>query len=205
MKFAILTFFLLLSCTAQACAQTGEASEVKRFREMRDKSFRNPGETPLASAEFLNFKGLEYFEVSEKYIVKARLEKTADRQVFMMPTSTGTTRKYFKYGVLTFALDGRSFSLNAYQSEAATKNNKTNLFVPFRDLTNGTETYGAGRYLDVKVPSGEEVILDFNFAFNPNCAYGNESFICAIPPRENFLQTEIKAGEKIFPSAAQKQ
>src|SRR5215213_4496704 len=197
MKFAALTIFLLLSCAAQACAQeTGEASEVKRFRD--------PGETPLTGEEFLKFKGLEYFDVSEKYVVKARLEKTADTQIFMMPTSTGTTRKYFKYGVLTFELDGRSFSLNAYQSEAAAKN-KTNLFVPFRDLTNGTETYGAGRYLDIKIPSGEEVILDFNFAFNPNCAYGNESFSCAIPPRENFLQTEIKAGEKIFPSAAKKQ
>ena len=204
MRFAFLTIFLLLAGVLLTDAQENEASEVERFRETRDKSFRKPGESPLTGADFLKFKGLEYFAVSAKFIVKARLEKTADAQIFMMPTSIGTTRKYFKYGVLTFELDGRSFSLNAFQSEAAAKD-KTSLFVPFRDLTNGTETYGAGRYLDIKIPAGTEIILDFNFAFNPNCAYGNAQFSCAIPPRENFLQTAIRAGEKLFPSAAKKQ
>lgn len=199
MKFAVLTIFLAFSLACSASGQD-EASEVKRFREVRDKSFRNPNETPLVGEDFSKFKGLEYFDVNEKFIVKARFEKTTDEQVFMMPTSTGTSRKYFKRGILRFALDGRDFSLTAFQSEAAAKKNVT-LFVPFKDLTNGSETYGAGRYLDIKTPADAEVVLDFNFAFNPSCAYGNEQFACALPPRENFLQTEIKAGEKIFPFA----
>lgn len=205
MKFAFLTIFLLLSFVCFAKAQiTDETSDVKRFREIRDKSFRNAGETPLLNEDFLKFKGLEYFDTDAKFAVKAKLETTADAQVFMMPTSIGTTRKYLKYGVLKFEFDGKKFSLNVYQSESSAKKNGS-LFVPFRDLTNGKETYGAGRYLDIKIPSGDEVNLDFNFSYNPNCAYGSDNFSCAIPPKENFLQIEIKAGEKIFPHSAKKQ
>ena len=201
MKLASLTIFLLFVCAGVAFAQD-ETGEVKRFRERRDKSFRNPSETPLIGAEFSSFKGLEYFEASEKFIVKARFEKTEDAQIFMMPTSIGTTRKYFKRGVLTFEIDGKSFSLTAFQSETASKDDS--LFVPFRDLTSGKETYRAGRYLYVKASPGAEAVLDFNLAYNPNCAYGNEQFSCTLPPKENFLQIEIRAGEKVFPLAAQK-
>ena len=203
MKSASLTIFLLFLCAGVVFAQD-ESGEVKRFREMRDKSFRNPGETPLAGAEFSSFKGLEYFEVSEKFIVKARFEKTEDAQIFMMPTSIGTTRRYFKRGVLKFEIDGQTFSLTAFQSETARKDDSS-LFVPFRDLTSGKETYGAGRYLYVKASAGAEAVVDFNFAHNPSCAYGNEQFSCALPPKDNFLQIEIKAGEKVYPLAARKQ
>jgi uncharacterized protein (DUF1684 family) len=124
-----------------------------------------------------------------------------------MPTSVGTSRKYFKYGVLKFELGGNSYSLTVFQSETAAikEEYKALLFVPFRDQTNGKETYGGGRYLDIKAPSGDEMILNFNLAYNPNCAYGSDNFSCPVPPKENFLQTEIKAGEKIFPYTAKKQ
>ena len=201
MRFAVLTIFLLsIVCFAKA---QDAGDDVKRFRETRDKSFRNAGETPLTNEDFLKFKGLEYFDVNEKFIVKAKLEKTSEQQIFMIPTSIGTTRKYFKYGVLTFELNGKSFSLTVFQSEASAKNNGS-LFVPFRDQTNGRETYGAGRYLDIKQPSEGVATLDFNYAYNPACAYGRDDFSCAIPPRENFLQIEIKAGEKVFPHSAKK-
>lgn len=198
MKVAFLTT-LLLVCAGLASGQDA-ASDARRFRETRDRSFRDRAETPLTGEDFLKFKGLEYFEVNEKFVVRARFEKTTDEQIFMMPSSVGAPRKYFKRGVLRFELDGRTFSLTAFQSEAAAKKNEE-LFVPFRDSTNGAETYSAGRYLYAKVPAEAEVVLDFNLAFNPNCAYGNEQFACAIPPRENFLQIEIKAGEKIYGSA----
>jgi uncharacterized protein (DUF1684 family) len=198
MKLAVLTIFLL-SLVGFAKAQTA-GDDLRKFRETREKAFRNSFETPLTNEDFANFKGLEYFDVNEKFIVKARLEKTTGAQVFMIPTSVGRTRKYFKYGVLTFELEGKSFSLTVFRSETSAKNNGL-LFVPFRDQTNGKETYCAGRYLDIKAPSGEEAILDFNYAYNPACAYGRDDFSCAIPPRENFLQTEIKAGEKIFQHA----
>jgi len=149
---------------------------------------------------------LEYFAVDEKYLVKAKFEKTADEKIFTIPTSVGTSRKFYKYGVLTFELNGTNHSLTVFQSETAKKDEyKKLVFVPFRDLTNGKETYGAGRYMDLKMPVGEEVMLNFNLAYNPSCAYGREDFSCPIPPKENFLQTEIKAGEKIFTSSAGKQ
>ncbi len=204
MKFAVLTILLLLSASCVMRAQSFDTYEIERFRANRDKSFRNTRETPLTKEDFANFKGLEYFDATEKFIVKARFEKTSDAQTFMLPTSSGTTRKYLKYGILTFELNGKSHTLNAYQSENAVKRNDSSLFVPFRDLTNGTETYGAGRYLDIKIPPGNEVILDFNRAYNPNCAYGSNEYSCPIPPKENFLQTKILAGEKKFPSSAKK-
>ncbi|HEY8561866.1 MAG TPA: DUF1684 domain-containing protein [Pyrinomonadaceae bacterium] len=204
MKRAALIIFLLVACALLANAQeSNRTGDVQSFREARDKVFRNPRLTPLANEDFTNFKGLEYFAESEKYVVRARLEKTSDAQFFMMPTSVGAPRKYFKYGVLTFEIDGQSFTLNAYQSEEAARRNVM-LFVPFRDLTNGAETYGAGRYLDIKIPSESEIVLNFNIAYNPSCAY-SDRFSCAIPPKENFLQTEIRAGEKIFHAAAKKQ
>jgi uncharacterized protein len=203
MKAAFLIILLLLSVSCVTKAQTFDTYEIERFRTNRDKSFRNANETPLTKEDFANFKGLEYFDANEKFIVKAKFEKTSDSQIFMMPTSIGTTRRYLKYGVLTFELDGKSFSLTAFKRESAKKN--TSLFVPFRDLTNGAETYGAGRYLDIRIPSGDEVNIDFNRAYNPNCAYGSNEYSCPVPPRENFLQVKILAGEKKFPSSAKKQ
>jgi uncharacterized protein len=203
MKAAFLIILLLLSVSCVTKAQTFDTYEIERFRTNRDKSFRNANETPLTKEDFANFKGLEYFDANEKFIVKAKFEKTSDAQIFMMPTSIGTTRRYLKYGVLTFELDGKSFSLTAFKRESAKKN--TSLFVPFRDLTNGAETYGAGRYLDIRIPSGDEVNIDFNRAYNANCAYGSNEYSCPVPPRENFLQVKILAGEKKFPSSAKKQ
>lgn len=201
MKLAFLTISLLLSVGCSAMAQNAE--EVKRFRESRDRSFRSTRETPLTAKDFANFDGLKYFDASEKYVVKARLEKTTEERIFMMPASIGAPVKYLKYGVLTFEIDGKSLSLIAFRSETSAKKNGS-IFVPFRDLTNGKETYGAGRYLEIKAPPGDEAILDFNFAYNPICAYGNDKYSCPLPPRENFLQAEIRAGEKIFPVSAEK-
>lgn len=208
MKLAILTILLLFSAAFSAAAQEAEKqpetaplSDVERFRAVRDKGFRTAGESPLLREDFLNFKGLEYFAVDPKFAVRAKLEKTTDEQFFLMPTTFNTTRKYLKYGVLKFALEGRAFSLNVYRSEASAVRSGL-LFIPFRDLTNGAETYGAGRYLDIEAPAEAELILDFNFAYNMSCAYGSERYNCSVPPKENFLQTAIKAGEKIYPHAA---
>lgn len=203
MKIALLTICSLFFVFAAQAQTFYGTDDVERFRDGRDKEFRNPRYTPLTQADFANFKGLKYFEATEKYAVKARFEKTDDPQLFTMPTSIGASRKYIKYGVLKFELDGQAFSLTVFKSEVESKvaDYKDLLFVPFRDLTNGKETYGAGRYLDIRIPSSGEVILNFNLAYNPNCAYGSDRFSCAIPPKENFLQIEIKAGEKLFKPA----
>ncbi|HEX8735590.1 MAG TPA: DUF1684 domain-containing protein [Pyrinomonadaceae bacterium] len=204
MKSFVFTILLLLCLAGFAQAQTYYGTDdVKIFREGREKDFRNPLMSPLRPEDVAKFQGLNYFPVDANFRVKAGFTKTPDEKYFMMPTSSGRARKYIKIGTLSFKLGGKDYVLHAYQSEqiltsAKFEEYKSSLFIPFRDLTSGKETYGAGRYLYLSMPKEKELILDFNLAFNPSCAYGNEEFSCPLPPKDNFLQIEIKAGEKNY-------
>ena len=211
MKSLLLTTLILLTINGLVYSQNsiGEA-EAKDFREWRDKEFCNPQTSPLLPKDFVKFEKLNYFAFDETYRIKANFVKTSEVKSFLMPTSTGTSRKYLKIGVLNFKLNDKEFSLIAFTREyppdhPKAKEEINDLFVPFRDLSNGEETYSAGRYVYLKFPqAGAEVIIDFNLAYNPACAYGDESFVCSIPPKENFLQVAIRAGEKKFVSPSEK-
>lgn len=201
-SFLILIIFVL-SFTATVSAQTFYGSiDTKVFREGRDKEFRSKDESPLKEEDFPNFEGLKYFDEDKKHIVKADFKRTSDEKYFQMPTSSGKSKKFVKYGVLTFNLNGKKHSLNVYQADAEVLKKFPEyadlLFVPFKDLTSGKDTYGGGRYIDLKMPKGKKAVVNFNNAYNPNCAYGSDKYNCPIPPKENFLQTEIKAGEKKY-------
>lgn len=207
------TFVILLLLIVSAITANGQdfygTKDLKVFREGRDKEFRSKKQSPLTETDFENFKGLNYLPVDQKFRVEAEFNRTSDEKYFQMPTSSGKARTFIKFGVLNFKLNNQKYSLNVYQTDAETLKKYPEyadlLFVPFKDLTNGKETYGGGRYLDIKTPSGKRVILDFNLAYNPNCAYGSDRYSCPIPPKENFLQVEIKAGEKIYAHSAAKQ
>jgi len=200
----IFLFLLLLSAfSIMANAQTFYGTDdLKVFREGRDKEFRNKEESPLKEVDFPSFKGLNYFPVDKKFRVRADFTRTSDEKYFQMPTSSGKTKKFIKYGILKFKLSGKEYSLNVYQADAEVlakfPEYKDLLFIPFKDMTNGRVTYGGGRYIDIKTPSDGKVNLDFNLAYNPNCGYGSEQYSCPIPPKENFLQVEINAGEKSY-------
>ena len=203
MKFVVLTIGLFLLFANFASAQTFYGStDVKIFREGRDKEFRSEEESPLKEEDFAGFKGLNYFAEDNKYAVKAKFTRTADEKYFQMPTSSGKSTKFIKYGVLTFKLDGKEYNLSVYQADAELLKKFPEyadlFFVPFKDSTNGKETYGGGRYIDLRLPEKGEVILTFNNAYNPNCAYGSDRYNCPIPPKENFLKVDIKAGEKSY-------
>lgn len=204
MKSFIFTISILLCLAGCARAQTYYGTDdVKIFREGREKDFRNPQMSPLRPEDVSKFQGLNYFPVDANFRVKAEFTRTPDEKYFMMPTSSGRSRKYIKVGTLSFKLDGKDYALNAYQSAPVVEVAKmqeagSSLFVPFRDLTSGKETYGSGRYLYLSTPKDKDMILDFNLAFNPSCAYGDSSFACPLPPKENFLPIEIKAGEKNY-------
>lgn len=206
-----LIIFALLAFAAFAAAQEYSETDVVKFRELRDKQFKDRNSSPLTPVDFSKFEHLDYFSVSESYRVKAVFTTTPDEKAFLMPTSNGRAHKYRKIGLLKFELDGREFLLAAYRREFAdtdTRSKKQNmdLFVPFKDLSNGTETYSGGRYLYVRpLETLGEVMMDFNLAYNPSCAYGDPSFSCPIPPRENFLQIAINAGEKSYVSHTAKQ
>lgn len=194
-------------CCFTALSQPGDThvrteeydNAVKKFRADRDREFRDPKESPLETNEVAHFKGLSYFKINPAYRVRARFIRTPDEKKFSMPTSTGSTKVYLKYGELKFGMADQEHTLAVYQSEALsqTEKYKNYLLIPFRDLTSGKETYGGGRYIDFAIPASDQVMLDFNLAYNPSCAFSSR-FNCPIPPRENRLNVKIKAGEKIY-------
>jgi len=198
-------FILFFNCSFAAFTQAQTfygADDLKTFRTGRDKEFRNKAESPLLEEDFSNFKGLNYFDENKNFRVEAQFERTADANYFQMPTSSGIPKRYIKYGVLKFRLNNREHQLNVYQIDKIMLEKfpeyRDLLFVPFKDTTNGAETYSGGRYIDIKTPNGKKVILDFNLAYNPSCAYGSDKYSCPIPPKKNFLKIDIKAGEKSF-------
>lgn len=203
-KRSIVTAFVLSLAITSVSAQTELNSDtaVKDFRAERHREFSDPSKSPLEQSEVAGFTGLNYFDINPKYRVQARFERTPNAKKFNMPTSSGITKVYLKYGQLRFNLAGSEQVLGVYQSEALaqTEKYKNYLLIPFTDATNGKTTYGGGRYIDFEIPTAAVVTLDFNLAYNPSCAYSSR-FNCPIPPRANRLKTQINAGEKSYNKA----
>jgi uncharacterized protein (DUF1684 family) len=139
---------------------------------------------------------LVYFPPDPSYNVPAALTPSADRTALQMVYSDGVIRDVRRVGTLGFMLKGQMLQLAGYVEVASSDVNS--LFVPFGDLTNRTETYPAGRLLDLHRTSTGYYELDFNLAYNPSC-YFSPSYSCPIPPKENQLAVEIRAGERIRP------
>lgn len=193
-----LSFFMLTFYSGQA--QSSELiKSAREFQEELDQEYANPEESPLKEKDLEEFQGLEFFEINPEYILKADFVRTPSEAPFIMKTSTDKRPVYVKYGELYFTLKGKDFKLNLYQNQELTQDPEyfDYLFLPFIDLTNGESTYGGGRYIDFRIPESKEVILDFNKAYNPYCAYSGK-YSCPIPPKENDLEIEIFAGVKLL-------
>lgn len=193
-KYLLLFLLLPVFFLSQKISQ--EESEIKRFQRELNAEYRNPKETPLRGDNFTNFKAHPFFPVNLKYKVVAEFTKTEDAQPFDLPTSSGKTKAYQEYGKAVFTLDGKPYTLTVYQSLDLIKQEKYRdyLFLPFRDTTNGKETYGGGKYMDLTIPKGDTIILDFNKSYQPYCAYNAYDYNCPIVPEENRLPVEIRAG-----------
>lgn len=200
MKFVFHTFLILVFAFVINAQSFYGSTDEKVFRDGRNIEMCDKAETPLLAVDYSLFKELNYFKSTETYRLEATFKESVDEKQFNFETSAGTIRKYFKKGALLFSINGKELSLSIFQSANTPKDDEFSdlLFVPFKDLTNKTETYSGGRYLSIWKPKGEKVILDFNMAYNPSCAYGSGRFSCPIPPKENFLSVEILAGEKKF-------
>jgi len=172
--------------------------EILAVRKDKDRFFKTSQDSPLTTEQQMNFKELSYFQVDIAYKVTARYQRLTKPVEFRIQTSTGHERVYVTIGRLDFTLASQALTLFAYHEKGQEADGRNSLFVPFTDQTTGKESYGAGRYLDIPEPTGGSVVLDFNVAYNPYCAY-NYNFSCPIPPQENRLDVAIKAGEKIFP------
>jgi len=169
---------------------------IEKEREDKDAFMKSGNESPFQK-DTIPFEGLKYFPVNEKFNIKASLTPIQEKKVVILGTSDGLEQKYLEYAYAGFKLDGVENKLLILElMDAGPLRGK--LFLAFADETSGIETYGAGRYLDVKrVPAATTIELDFNLAYNPYCAY-TENFSCPFPPKENILKVAILAGEKNY-------
>ncbi|KQT17064.1 hypothetical protein ASG31_11945 [Chryseobacterium sp. Leaf404] len=177
-------------------SQKKEIKEINKFQKELNEGYLNPEETPLRDDNFKNFKAHPFFPINLKYRITAKFEKNENPEPFDLPTSSGKSKQYQEFGKAYFNLDGKDFILNIYQSLDLMKleEYKDHLFLPFGDLTNNKETYGGGKYVDLKIPKGDTIEIDFNQSYHPYCAYNAYDYNCPIVPQENRLSIEIKAG-----------
>lgn len=166
-------------------------AEIKKEREEQDLFMRNSSDSPFYKKTD-TYKGLSHFPIDIKYKIKARFTDIPSKAITKLPTSDNSSREYLEYGYADFTLFDKPQKLLILENVS-----DESLFLAFGDDTSADETYGAGRYLDVKHDGGNSITLDFNLAFNPYCAYSDE-FSCPLPPRENLLSVPIEAGEKTY-------
>lgn len=188
--------YFLCSCNP---SQPSYEDEIKLFQYNMNRSFANAGTSPLKKEDLKIFKSLDFFEVNANYKIRAAFELTPDSPVFELPTTTERISLYRTYGIARFILNDLLVELNIYQESTPKLGYENHLFLPFNDATNGNETYGGGRYIDLEFPpeNSETIIIDFNKSYNPYCAY-NQNYSCPIPPKENRINQEILAGIKAF-------
>ena len=203
--YKIFGLILLLICAgiSPGIAQSSKKEIVtdnENYRADMNKEFADSVETPLTKAGLKAFKQIAFFKIKMKYRVVAKLVLTPNEVPFEMPRSKGNTGTYRKFGEATFTLNGKVCKVNVYQYMKLINDAqyKDDLFLPFKDLSNGRKTYGGGRFLELKIPADDDLIIDFNKAFNPLCCYHNPKYSCPIPPAENHLEVEILAGEKMY-------
>lgn len=190
-------FFLLLIIVSFFSCST-YVMEIGQHRDQYRSGFLTDERSPLGKNDL---DSLDFFPPSKKMVVQATFVPTPDEKPFELPTYSGITRTYRKFGVASFELQGEKASLSLYENMTLLANPvyKDYLFLPFKDETNGISTYGGGRYLNMSKADTEdgEIVIDFNKAYNPWCAFSS-GYNCPIPPLENHLPFEVPAGEKQY-------
>lgn len=173
--------------------------ETKKERAKKNREFLDLAHSPLLPQEIEDFSGLKYFPANPKYKVIATFQRVETPITFRMKTTTDRQPEYLTFAKITFDLMDKTLSLNVYQNvELSLKPGYEDyLFVPFTDETSADESYGGGRFIDLRQPTSNTIEVDFNRAYNPYCAY-NHKYSCPIPPSENHLPVKIKAGEKNY-------
>ncbi len=201
--FSLFFIYLLFSCSGNKIVEidnTTYINEIHTFQQNLNDEFANPKTSPLDSIDRANFKGLNFFSIDKKYRIVAKFVKNQNPKKFEFPTNTSRTPIYIKYGDAYFRLEGKHHHLEIYQNQGNLNNEeyKDFLFLPFGDKTNAYETYGGGRYIDLKIPKDStKIVIDFNKAYNPYCAYSHR-WSCPLIPQNNQLNIKIKAGIKKF-------
>lgn len=195
MKQILILFLCIISLATNAQTET----ETIVFQAGLNKQYGNKQSSPLLKKDLKNFKGLPFYAWNKELIVTAKVVLTPKSPLFKIETTTDRSPLYQQYAIATFTINGKEQQLSIYQSQDSKFNfdYQNYLFLPFKDTTNGIETYEGGRYIDIMITDivNNEVLLDFNKAYNPYCAY-NHKYSCPVPPSENHLNIAIDAGVK---------
>jgi len=188
----------LLLMTSLSCFGQDYKTLIAEHRKGYMEDFLKDERSPLKKDDL---QLLRFYDADSSYRVTAKAEILINAQAFIMPVFSGTAREYIPYALLKFMLKGKPMQLTVYKSIALSQNPQYSdyLFLPFMDDTNGTATYGGGRYIDLRTGDFKDgsVVIDFNKAYNPYCAYSG-GYSCPKPPDGNRLAVAIEAGEKLF-------
>ena len=199
-KFFLNRFGLMFICFVVVQSNAQDAySDAVAYQEHLSKEYGDSATSPLKEEDLVNFKSLEFFPVDTAFRVIARLERKNNQEFFEMQTTTDRKPEYRVWAIAIFSLKDKEYRLSIYQNKKIIDDPEyyDYLFLPFLDLTNGESSYGGGRYIDLRITEENTVIIEFNKAYNPYCAY-NYSYSCPIVPKDNFLNLEVLAGVKKF-------
>ena len=194
-QILLLIVVVLLSCEPKKQPILGDTE----WQRQQNADFKDASKSPLTNKDRKSFRSLDFFPFDSTYIVSAKLKVTPDTPFFKMKTTTDRLSEERVYGIVSFTLNGQSYQLNVYQGKENLEDPEyiDYLFLPFLDDTNGNESYGGGRYIDLRIPESDSILIDFNKAYNPLCVY-NVKYSCPIVPRVNYLDSDVKAGMKNY-------
>jgi hypothetical protein len=174
-------------------------SRLAAYRERRDEYYAHDAESPIDPDDRVTFEGLRYFPERPDLVFDVPIDTSGPDvgEHVEFQTSDGQIKHYIRAGRIHAAVDGNPITLTVFKDVE-----RGRYFLPFRDGTSGQESYAGGRYLDPRQKPDGNLIVDFNFAYNPYCAY-SEGWSCPIPPFENVIKTRIEAGEQAFAAKAE--
>jgi uncharacterized protein (DUF1684 family) len=195
-----LAVFLLLIIFVYSFLETNIKPEeynkdIQSQRQEIVDFMKNDPESPFNKKGKIPYEGLKFFDIDEKFKIKAKIRKIPSPLPFNVQMSDGETEEYFIYAKASFKLKDVEQELFLLKSKRFF--NKPYLFLPFYDETSAIESYGGGRYLNIDYEGEKEIYLDFNLAYNPYCAY-TETYRCPIPPVENRITVKVTAGERNY-------
>jgi len=194
-----LTLFILFLLPLIGVAQVDTAAVIKEteaFQQELNKEYKDKSTSPLLLGDLKKFKQHDFFSIDARYAVVAHLTLTPDAPYVLLPTTGSRASEERSFAIAHFELNGKQCALTLYQSKTLRELPEYSdyLFLPFTDETTGNESYGGGRYLDIRIPKeGNVLIINFNKAYNPYCAY-NHKYSCPLVPATNSLPVAIKAG-----------
>ena len=193
----IFTLLIVLSATLVSAQDDSGQNDYNDFWNEIDSLFSDPEGSPIKDAGLESFDSIPRYAFDKNFRVEAEWTQLSDQETFYFRTTGRIKQEYQKAGIATFTIDSVVCELSVYRNIqlADTEGYEDYLFIPFTDLSNGFTTYGGGRYLSLHASPKESILIDFNQAYNPYCAY-NDRYSCPIPPKENSLEIVVEAGAR---------